>query len=151
MLPLYPGRPEGRTCAWHYSYSSVNASGGALPCCVTFKRQFIFGQVTEETGSFGRLWNNENFRTSRQDFPAGKETNTTGPTTACTRCTLSEAFRDVYASLDREIMRKYWNFHKGSEVRQFDEFYALLQQSPSEFTTAYAVRYNALADHKAMG
>jgi MoaA/NifB/PqqE/SkfB family radical SAM enzyme len=145
VLPVYPGRPEGRTCAWHYSYTSVNADGGVTPCCVTFRQKFALGHVTAEARSFGSLWNNENFRTIRRDFPAEKETKTTGPTTACTQCGLSEAFRDHYAPLDREIMRRYWSFDDESEVRQFDKFYALLQTSPAEFAAAYALRYNAAA------
>jgi MoaA/NifB/PqqE/SkfB family radical SAM enzyme len=145
VLPTYPGRPEGRTCAWHYSYTSVNADGAVPPCCVIFNPKFALGRVTAKTGSFGKVWNNDNFQTIRRDFPASEETEATGPATACTQCAMPEDFRDCYTQLDREIMRRYWSFAEGSEVRQLDEFYRLLQQSPSEFATAYAVGYNALA------
>ena len=151
VLPLYPGRPEGRSCAWHYSYTSVNADGGVMPCCALFRERSVVGQTTAEAGSFGRAWNNENFRTTRQDFPAEKEAKTTGPTTGCARCALSEDFRDHYTLLDREIMRKYWSFAEASHVRQLDEFYALLQRSPSEFAAAFAARYSALPAREVVG
>jgi hypothetical protein len=148
VLPHYLGRPEGRTCAWHYSYTSINADGAVAPCCGLFGQKDDFGYVSAAAGSFGRLWNNANFETVRRDFPQRKETKSTGPTTACMQCTKSEAFRDHYALLDREIMRKYWSFNDEEKVRNLDEFYTLLQTAPAEFAAAYAGRYNALAIHE---
>ncbi len=67
------------------------------------------------------------------------------PTAESSRCTWTELFRDHYAVLDREIIRAYWSFPDGAEVRQFDEFYMLLQRSPAVFAAAYAARYGAAA------
>lgn len=150
LLPLYPGRPTGRTCAWHYSYTSVNADGSVLPCCKLFDQKHDFGRVTATPGSFGKLWNNQNFQTVRGDFPAGKETKTTGPTTVCTQCNATEAFRDHYSLLDREIMLRYWTHHEDPGVRQLDKFYTLLQRSPAEFAAAYAARYEEQATLQAV-
>lgn len=142
QVPLYPGRPEGLSCGWHYSYTTINADGSVLPCCGLFSRKFDFGYVTAERGSFGSVWNNANFETVRRDFPGGKETKASGPTIACTQCRRPAAYRDHFTMLDREIIARYWSFAEGSRVRELDKFYSLLQKSPSEFVAAYAPRYD---------
>jgi radical SAM protein with 4Fe4S-binding SPASM domain len=140
-IPLYPGRPEGKSCGWHYSYTTVNADGGVLPCCGLIEQKFNFGRVAEEPGSFGEIWNNENFANVRRNFPAGTETSASGPTTACTRCTRPATMLDHYASLDREIIVKYWSLDESA--RRLDALFTLLQKSPSKFAEAYAERYQA--------
>lgn len=145
QIPLYPGRPDGRTCGWHYSYTTINADGGVLPCCGLYDKQHDFGHVTAEPGSFGKIWSGANFETVRRDFPRGVETNPATPTTACTRCDRAASFRDHYSVLDRRIIFQYWSFEKDSPVRQLDEFFDLLRRSPSDFAAAYAARYNAHA------
>jgi MoaA/NifB/PqqE/SkfB family radical SAM enzyme len=141
QLPAYPGRPEGRTCAWHYSYAVVHADGAVAPCCGPYSRKSDFGQVTAEPGSFGKVWNGKNFEIVRRDFPQGKETVAINPTTTCTRCTRSEAYRDHYTMLDREVIFKYWSLEPDSSARQLDQYFILLQKSPSRFAAAYAARY----------
>ena len=140
-VPIYPGRPEGRSCAWHYSYTTINADGGVLPCCGLISQSLNFGNVTSQPGSFGKLWSNTNFETARREFPAGIETNPTGPTTACTKCTRPPSMLDHYSALDREIIFKYWSLAPDAPARQLDEYFTLLQKSPSQFAEAYAARY----------
>jgi MoaA/NifB/PqqE/SkfB family radical SAM enzyme len=140
--PAYPGRPEGKSCGWHYSYATVNADGGVLPCCGLIDQRFNFGTVMEDAGSFGRTWRNANYQTVRRDFPAGAETNASGPTTVCTKCTRPASMLDHYAGLDREIMVKYWSVD--DSARQLDAFFRLLQKSPTTFAEAYAKRYDQL-------
>jgi MoaA/NifB/PqqE/SkfB family radical SAM enzyme len=141
VLPLFVGKPKGRTCAWHYGYTVVNADGGVHPCCGLYKPGDDFGRVTDEPNSFGRIWNNVNFETVRREFPLGEHSQAAGATNACMQCRRSETYRDHYTILDREIMIKYWSLSAGSDARQLDEFYTLLQKSPSEFVDAYAVHY----------
>lgn len=143
-VPLYPGRPNGRTCAWHYSYGTVNADGGVAACCGLYRQTSDFGRVTAEKGSFGKTWHGGNFEIVRRDFPGGAETHPNPPTTACTRCTRSEAFRDHYTSLDRAVIFRYWSLDEGSRARQLDPLFRLLQTSPTEFAAAYAPRYDAI-------
>jgi MoaA/NifB/PqqE/SkfB family radical SAM enzyme len=145
LLPLHVGRPEGRSCAWHYSYTSVNADGGVLPCCGLYKKTADFGTITQAPGSFGKTWNNTHFQKVRRTFPDGPAGTSEGPTAVCATCTRSESYRDHYTLFDREIIRKYWSLPEDSEARQLDEFYLLLQRSPSAFTAAYAERYPAAA------
>ena len=139
---MSPGKPDHRSCGWHYSYTSVNADGSVLPCCGLYDQKFDFGRVTAEPGSFGKLWRNQNFETVRRDFPAGTETKAEGPTTACTRCARSERFLDHYQFHDREIMMKYWSCGAASDIRRLDDFFTLLQRSPSQFAAAFAGYYN---------
>lgn len=141
VLPLYVGKPQGRSCGWHYSYTVVNADGGVHPCCGLYNPALDFGHVTAEPGSFGRIWNGANFQAVRRDFPAATEANAAGPTTICTRCTHSEVYRNHYTVLDREIMVKYWSLDAASEVRSLDRYFALLQTSPLEFVGEFAARY----------
>jgi MoaA/NifB/PqqE/SkfB family radical SAM enzyme len=151
MLPLHVGRPEGRTCAWHYGYTVVNADGAVHPCCGLYRPKDDFGRVTAEPGSFGRVWNNENFEAVRRDFPQGTQSRATGPTTACTKCRHSDIYRDQYTVLDREIMMKYWSLNPASDARQLDAYFTLLQTSPSQFAAAYAARYDAMPGKSGSG
>jgi MoaA/NifB/PqqE/SkfB family radical SAM enzyme len=145
VVPVYPGRPEGRTCGWHYSYTTVNADGGVLPCCGLSKQADNFGKVTSEPGSFGKIWNNAHFETVRREFPLGEGKNASGPTTVCAQCTRPQSMLDHYRQFDREIIFKYWSLAEEAPARQLDEFYTLLQKSPSEFANAFAARYSALS------
>jgi MoaA/NifB/PqqE/SkfB family radical SAM enzyme len=141
VLPLFIGKPKGRTCAWHYGYTVVNANGGVHPCCGLYKPSDDFGRVTEEPKSFSQIWNNANFEAVRREFPQGEQMQAGGTPSVCLRCRRSETYRDHYTVLDREIMVKYWSLSAESEARQLDEFFTLLQKSPAEFVDAYAVRY----------
>lgn len=143
LLPLAPGKPSHRSCAWHYSYSVVNADGAVLPCCGLYDRKYDFGKVTGAPGSFGEIWRNENFEIARRDFPAGQETRHEGPTTACTQCKRSETFFDHYQLRDREIVRKFWASVEDNDVRRLEGHFRLLQKSPSLFAEAYASHYRA--------
>jgi Iron-sulfur cluster-binding domain len=145
LMPPYMGRPEGRSCAWHYSYTTVNADGGVLPCCTLYRKRADFGEVSETPGSFGRVWNNANFEAVRRNFPDKTAHGSEYPTAECLQCTQPASFRDHYTVLEREIIRAYWSFPDGAAVRQFDEFYMLLQRSPAAFAAAYAARYDAAA------
>lgn len=141
VLPLFVGKPAGRSCAWHYSYTVVNADGGVHPCCGLYAPKLDFGRVSAEPGSFGRIWNNASFRAVRGDFPAGTESRNSGPTTVCTRCTHSDTYRNHYTVLDREIMIKYWSLDEASPARSLDRFFTLLQNAPEQFMAEFAVRY----------
>jgi MoaA/NifB/PqqE/SkfB family radical SAM enzyme len=145
LVPIHVGKPEGRSCGWHYGYTVVNADGAVQPCCGLYRPSDDFGQVTAEPKSFGRVWNNVNFETVRREFPNGTQTQGTSPTSACTTCKRPESFHNHYTMLDREIMVRYWTLSAGSEARQLDEFYTLLQKSPPKFVAAYAVRYGDVA------
>ena len=146
VVPMYVGKPEGRSCGWHYGYTVVNADGAVQPCCGLYRPSDDFGHVTAEPKSFGKVWNNENFATVRREFPHGMRTQETGPTNACTTCKRTDTFQNHYTTLDREIMVKYWSLSPDSEARQLDEFYTLLQKSPAKFAAAYAVRYGDVAE-----
>jgi MoaA/NifB/PqqE/SkfB family radical SAM enzyme len=141
-IPLYMARPEKRSCAWHYGYAIVRADGGVAPCCRPARKNADFGDVTDEPGSFGRIWNNDSFAAARRLVPEGTEVKEY-PVAMCSQCKHPEPFLDLYAVLDREIVHRYWSLPEGTEARQFDELFMLLQQSPSTFAAAYAQRYEA--------
>jgi MoaA/NifB/PqqE/SkfB family radical SAM enzyme len=143
LIPRYVGRPDSRSCAWHYSYTTVNADGGVLPCCGLYRKRSDFGTVNGSPGAFGRVWNNANFAAARSIFPNAAAQVSEYPIAECAQCTRADSFRDHYTMLDREIIRKYWSFPDGSNVRQFDELYMLLQRSPAAFAADYAARYEA--------
>jgi MoaA/NifB/PqqE/SkfB family radical SAM enzyme len=149
VIPLHLGRPEGRSCAWHYGYAVVHADGGVLPCCGLYPNASDFGNVGEGTGAFRDIWNNDHFATVRRVFPNRETAPAGSPAKVCAECGRSETMLNKYAALDREIVRHYWGLPEGSDARQLDELFVLLQTSPDAFAAAYGKRYDEAAERKA--
>jgi MoaA/NifB/PqqE/SkfB family radical SAM enzyme/tetratricopeptide (TPR) repeat protein len=144
-IPAHIALPEHRSCGWHYGYTSVRGDGGVSPCCGLYLKRYDFGDVSDSPGSFGRVWNNASYTAARRIFPGRAPVTDKNPVAVCSQCKLPDGFLDHYAELDRVIVHSYWQFPEGSEVRQFDELFMLLQTSPKDFAAAYARRYEATA------
>ncbi len=73
---------NNRGCSWPYRSAYINWDGGVLPCCRDFRLVANdFGNVFRE--SFGSIWNNGHYRSSRRLIGApGKNT----CHTMCARC-----------------------------------------------------------------
>jgi MoaA/NifB/PqqE/SkfB family radical SAM enzyme len=148
-IPSHIGRSETRSCGWHYGYTTVRGDGGVAPCCLLYWNRDDFGEVTAAPGSFGRVWNNVNFAAARRILPGRGATVATYPVAVCSQCKFPEAFLDHYAVLDREIVRSYWRFPEGSDVRRFDDLFTLLQCAPAVFAEAFAAKHHRQTDDSA--
>jgi MoaA/NifB/PqqE/SkfB family radical SAM enzyme len=64
------GKPS--PCFYLYRSMVVNADGGVSPCCVVYKKNRDFAQLTDATIDVPSLWNNDKFQSARSLFSAEK-------------------------------------------------------------------------------
>jgi MoaA/NifB/PqqE/SkfB family radical SAM enzyme len=133
-----PAAPAPRTpapCAWHYSYSFVNADGAVSPCCLPWDQAEDFGTVKPHTVSFADVWNNNLYRKSRGVF-AGKDVRGLEKIeTICTRCPWGPDIQHMYSHLDVRVLGQFQRLYAGKDPlleRAFD-----LLASPASFVDFY--------------
>ncbi len=90
-------------CAWHYSYSVVNADGAVSPCCVPWEQKQDFGTVQAGLVSFSDIWNNNLYRKSRGAFARKQVTGLEKLQSICLRCPYDENIQNLYAPSDQKI------------------------------------------------
>jgi MoaA/NifB/PqqE/SkfB family radical SAM enzyme len=74
-------------CSWIYRSAYVSYDGGVLPCCKDFRLLASdFGNVFKE--AFGAIWNNDNYRRSRQ-LIAHPQDRSIRCDTICARCPIT--------------------------------------------------------------
>jgi len=73
-IPLNPehcgfdldGRENRFTCKHLWKTAVINWDGAVLPCCAVYGERYAFGNVFEEP--FASIWNNEKYRSARQEI-----------------------------------------------------------------------------------
>lgn len=72
-IPLSPehcgfdleGKENRFTCKHLWKTAVINWDGAVLPCCAVYGERYAFGNVFEEP--FASIWNNEKYRSARQE------------------------------------------------------------------------------------
>ncbi len=89
-------RPD-RHCGFLWNDIVINVDGGISPCCHLYYKSTDFGNLNE--APFGRIWNNEHFRTARRLF---RERRIIDPESVCGRCIDPRAFESAAYDLVNE-------------------------------------------------
>lgn len=101
-FPLSIGQPAAATdenqqfpkferpgpCFYLYRSMVVNADGGVSPCCLMYRKDRDFADLTAGHSDVRDIWNNERYRSARSLFSS--ETFEGRPKTVCDTCTLFE-------------------------------------------------------------
>ncbi|GAH15723.1 unnamed protein product, partial [marine sediment metagenome] len=95
------------SCAWHYSYSVVNADGSVSPCCMPWEQEHDFGNIEPGLISFAGIWNNNKFRKSRSVFAHKPIKGLYQVNTICLQCPYGENLQDLYSPLDVEVINQF--------------------------------------------
>jgi MoaA/NifB/PqqE/SkfB family radical SAM enzyme/SAM-dependent methyltransferase len=112
--PEPPSQPAALSpCAWHYSYTMVNANGSVSPCCASWEQKHDFGTVVPGRVSFADIWNNNFYRKSRAAF-ANKDIKGLGQVdTLCLRCPFGQGVQQQYSGLDVNVINQFRRMPKG--------------------------------------
>jgi hypothetical protein len=134
-----------RPCAWHYSYSAINANGSVSACCATYNESLDFGLLQPGTVSFRDVWNNNLYRKARGVFANKPVPGLENVENLCLHCTFGPDVKYTYAYLDPDVSEQFHRifgyddpllndgFHQLSDppgfteyfTRHMGEFYAL--------------------------
>ena len=109
-----PSAPEALSpCAWHYTYTMVNADGSVSPCCAPWDQKHDFGTVVPGRVSLADIWNNNLYRKSRAAF-ANKEIKGLGQVdTLCLRCPFGQGVQQQYSGVDVNVINQFRRMPKG--------------------------------------
>ena len=135
--PAVPQQPRrAAPCAWHYSYSFVNADGSVSPCCLPWDQKQDFGVVQPHTVSFADIWNNNLYRKSRGVFAGKHVRGLEQVETICTRCPYGPDIQHMYSSMDVEVVNQ---FHRLFDQRDhlLETAFGLLAAEPARFLDFY--------------
>jgi len=72
-------------CLWLWTQSTINWDGSISPCCAIYDPSYDFGTLSNS--NFRTIWNNENYRASRQFSATGE---ISGIKTVCMRCPFAD-------------------------------------------------------------
>ena len=100
-------------CAWHYGYTAITASGSVAACCAVPRQEDDFGRVVPGRSTFGDVWNNELYATSRAAF-ADTPIEATRET-VCTRCPVPRFVHHMYSLHDFKVIGQFDRTFGGSE------------------------------------
>jgi MoaA/NifB/PqqE/SkfB family radical SAM enzyme len=103
------------SCAWHYSYSVVNADGSVSPCCAPWEQEHDFGTIKPGYISFADVWNNNYYRKSRGAFANKEVKGLNKIKTICLQCPFGQNIQDLYSPLDKEIINQFNRIFKDTE------------------------------------
>ena len=95
------------SCAWHYSYSVVNADGSVSPCCAPWEQEHDFGNIEPGLISFADIWNNNKFQKSRSALAHKPIKGLNQVNTICLQCPYGENIQDLYSPLDVEVINQF--------------------------------------------
>lgn len=124
-----------RPCAWHYSFSAINANGSVSACCATYDEQHDFGLLQPGTVSFRDVWNNNLYRKSRGAFANKPVPGLENVDSLCLHCTYGTGVQNLYGYLDPDVSAQFYRvigdkdpllsegFHRLSNPASFLEFF----------------------------
>jgi MoaA/NifB/PqqE/SkfB family radical SAM enzyme len=122
-------QPKGRPspCAWHYSYSFVNADGSVSPCCLPWEQKYDFGVIQPGSIGFADIWNNNLFRKSRGVFADKEVRGLEKVETICTRCPYGPNIQNLYTYMDVEVLNQFHRVFDGKDPL-LEQGFSLLQE-----------------------
>jgi MoaA/NifB/PqqE/SkfB family radical SAM enzyme len=103
------------SCAWHYSYSVVNADGSVSPCCMPWEQEHDFGTIKPGYISFADVWNNNYYRKSRGAFANKEVKGLNKIKTICLQCPFGQNIQNLYSPLDKEVINQFNRIFKDTE------------------------------------
>ena len=99
---------RAKSCAWHYSYSVVNADGSVSPCCAPWEQAYDFGKVVPGKLAFSDIWNNDFFRKSRGVFSSHTVKDFSNVKSICEKCPFDDYVKDQYSPWDKFVHNRFW-------------------------------------------
>lgn len=140
----------GRTaaCAWHYSYTMINADGSISPCCAPWEQKYDFGKIEIGNIAFSDIWNNNNYRKSRGAFAGKPVKGLEKLNTLCLKCPYDTNIQNLYSFHETEIRNRFAELPDVAEPllkeafrlldseREFSEFFG--RNLVTDFSTTWA-------------
>ena len=122
-------QPKGQPspCAWHYSYSFINADGSVSPCCLPWEQKYDFGIIQPGLVGFADVWNNNLFRKSRGVFANKEVRGLEKVETICTRCPYGPNIQNLYSHMDVEVINQFHRIFDGKDPL-LEQGFSLLQE-----------------------